>query len=77
MPYWERTSKLTQIKVPKKDCSIEDLERVLEQREKIFERHQVKGCEILSKATHIQTPQQLEMRIRLRKKLEKKKISKS
>jgi hypothetical protein len=75
---WAANIKSSKIKCSNKDSSIEALEQIYEQTLTIFqENHQVKMREVISKASNSQTPKQLEMRIRLRKKLEKKKISKS
>lgn len=75
---WAANIKWSKIKCSNKDSSIEHLERILEHTTTIYqEHHQVGRSEVIKKASNTQSPKQLEMRIRLRKKLEKKKISKS
>ena len=77
----KRTS-MTQTEQPEwyadKDSSIEELENGLKTMSSVFEQYyqNKNNYQIVIKHSNIQTPKQLEMRIRLRKKLEQKKNKK-
>ena len=77
----KRTS-MTQTEQPEwyadKDSSIEELENGLKTVSSVFEQYyqNKNNYQIVIKHSNIQTPKQLEMRIRLRKKLEQKKNKK-
>ena len=75
--YDRRIIKVEEVECSDADSSIEDLERILEQQLISIEQNETKHIHRDNKQSNLQTPKQLEMRIRLRKKLEKKKISKS
>jgi len=74
-----KTLKSYKVFLPNAESSVEDLERALESRRRAEEQHRrisKGGMAVLERGNSMPREKQLEMRIRLRKKLEQKKSKK-